>query len=356
MEPIPAVETKPLPVPESRWERVLYLLIVIGLPIICFTLSDVLKPEWQSGKFSDYVTLMLLPGVSIFFFPFIAYAMLCMALLLIAPERFAPRFIVRFGIYTGTVLALQYSILTAGTDFIIISAVSSAILILGKWLLGKLKSTLVAIGIFLLLFILAGIVTMVWRHIDLPQFLFFVLIGILSASPFLCLAVAVLTSIKLLKLYETKSFFFWRGMGLAAWLASYGLAWRFSVLKAIEVYQALPPAPPDCYIATAAARGHKSIVQARPVALQSGLVWVNPQLQYLKCAELALIALVPAIHRPLRRIYDLVGRALAHRLTNSFLADLAYLTLKPFEWLTRFVLKSLIPEIDMVARSLYARK
>lgn len=353
METLSVVETNPLPVPESRWERALYALIVVALPIICFSLSDILKPEWQTGKFSDYTTLMLLPGVSIFFFPFLLYAMVCMALILIVPERFAPSFIVRFGVYTGTLLALQYAILTAGTDFIIVSTVSAVVLILGKWLLGKLKSTFVAIGIVLLLFILTGIGLLIWRQIDFPQLLFLALIAFLSASPFLCLAIAAVTTVKLIRLYETKSFTFVRGASLLTWLASYGFAWRFSILKAIEVYHSLPPQPPDCYIATAAARGHKSLVLAQPVALPTDLLWVNPQLQTLKCAELVLMALLPGLHRPLRKMYDLIGKELARRLTNPYLADLAYLSLKPVEWLVRWVMKAFIPEIDQVARNLY---
>ena len=142
-------------------------------------------------------------------------------------------------------------------------------------------------------------------------------------------------------------------MGLLAWLASYGLAWRFSVLKAIEVYHSLPPQPPDCYIATAAARGHKSLVRAQPVTLPTGLLWVNPQLQTLKCAELVLVALLPRLHRPLRKMYDLVGKALAGCLISPYLSDLAYLGLKPVEWLAWLGMKAFIPEIDQVTRNLY---
>jgi hypothetical protein len=356
MENIPAVETKQLLVPKSRWERALYALIVIVLPILCFSLSffwsDILKPEWQSGEFSDYAMLMILPGATIFFFPFMAYAIVSIVLLQVAPERFAKRFIIRFGIHTGTILALQYAIFTASFTFTI-GLGFAAILFFIKWLLGKIKSRFIATGIVFLLFILAGIGAMLWMHISIPQLSFIGLIAILSASPILCLAITVVTSFKLLKFYKTGAFTFGQGIGLLVWLGSYGLAWRFSVLKAIEVYKSLPPQPPSCYIATAAARGHKSIVRSQPVVLQSGLLWVNLQLQYLKCAELALQALAPKLHHCLRKMYDFVGKAMAGKLKNPSLADLAYLTLKPLEWLTRLVLKVLIPEIDLVARELY---
>jgi len=177
-------------VPESRWERALYALIVIILPVVCFSLSSVLKPEWQSGNLQIMLRCCSYRDRKIFLSTLL-YATLCIALLLIAPERFAPRFIVRFGVYTGTLLALQYALLAAGTDFIVISTVSAAVLIFGKWMLGKLKSRLVAMGIVLLLLILIAIGAMVWRQIEIQQLLFLALIAILSASPFLCLAIAL---------------------------------------------------------------------------------------------------------------------------------------------------------------------
>jgi hypothetical protein len=290
----------------------------------------------------------------VFFFPFLIYAVNCLILLLIAPERYAQHFIVRLGIYTGTLLALQYAILTAATEFAtIISIASAAAVFFAKWLLTKIKPKSTAFGILLLLLLLLAISLSIWGHVEPPQFLFLALIAILSASPFLCLVIAAVTSLKLLKHYEIRIINFRHGVGILAWLGTYGFAWRLSVLKAIEVYHSLPPQPPNCYIATAAARGHRSIVQAQPVLLASGPLWVNPQLQYLKCAELALMVLAPNLHRPLRRIYDIIGKALAQRMTNPFVADLAYLALKPFEWLARLLLKAFIPEIDRYTRLIY---
>ena len=39
------------------------------------------------------------------------------------------------------------------------------------------------------------------------------------------------------------------------------------------------------------------------------------------------------MHRPLRGLYDRVGPSLAAGLTSPWLADLAYVALKPLEWM-----------------------
>jgi hypothetical protein len=80
---------------------------------------------------------------------------------------------------------------------------------------------------------------------------------------------------------------------------------------------------------------------------------VNVQLQVLKCAELALMVVSPRLHGVLRRIYDVVGRSLACRIHNPFMADIAYLLLKPCEWLAELILKMIIPNIDSISKEIY---
>jgi hypothetical protein len=80
---------------------------------------------------------------------------------------------------------------------------------------------------------------------------------------------------------------------------------------------------------------------------------VNGQLQVLKFAELALLAVKPRWHASLRRMYDVVGKSLARRIHSPFLADIAYLLLKPFEWLARWLLKMIVPEVDALAKKIY---
>jgi hypothetical protein len=137
----------------------------------------------------------------------------------------------------------------------------------------------------------------------------------------------------------------------------YAVAWRLSILKMYELYAALPPQPPpDCYIATAAAQGHPQFVGSQVVLRENGKhLQVNRQLQILKCAELALMAMSPSVHKILRHIYDVVGKSLARRMQNPFLADLAFLLLKPWEWCAHSLLKMLIPEINEIAKTIYIK-
>ncbi len=353
LETLPIDEAPPLPVPESRWERALYALVVVVLPMVCFSLSDVLKPEWQSGNFSDYMNLMLIRQVAWFFFPFLIYSVVCLLLLLVAPRRFAAHVTVRFGVYTGVVLALQYVVLALGTHFGMVGTISACILILSQWVYGKVKPGW-RFGYLLILLVLIFITMLIVLHPSLQieslgSFFtsapLWILIVVLAASPGLCFAVMAVTSVKLVKIYKiTPSL--WPATGLITWFAAYAFAWRFSILQAIEIYDSLPKEPPNCYIATASARGHKPIVHSKRLVTTNGAMWVTTQLQVLKCAELALMALAPRLHYVLRAVYDVVGYALAKHITNPFLADLAYLSLKPFEWAATLALKALVPEMD----------
>jgi hypothetical protein len=65
------------------------------------------------------------------------------------------------------------------------------------------------------------------------------------------------------------------------------------------------------------------------------------------------MAVYPRLHKVLRRVYDVVGRALARRLRNPFVADLAYLCLKPVEWIACSALRVVVPEIDIVSKKMY---
>jgi hypothetical protein len=120
---------------------------------------------------------------------------------------------------------------------------------------------------------------------------------------------------------------------MGAWAAAYSLAWVYAVVRAAEVYGKLPKRPPDCFIATAAAKGHPGFVGAVPCLFPSGrVVPVNRQVLRLKRFELELAAVLPRFHRRLRRVYNRLGCSAAARITHPVTADLVYVCLKPFEW------------------------
>ncbi len=346
-----------LPFPTSVWGRVLYGLFVTILPVFSFWATDLLKPEWQNGELSSYIILLLFPQASILFFPLLAYSIVCYLLILLVPARFSQVFVVRAGIYTGILLALQYSIIlftfslgVYSYAIFLIWFVPFIFPLIYRWAVSKWTAVRVNKVMFVLVLASLIIVTLITRG----GTLFLVMIGLTIVAPFWSFLLALQAGTWLYKNYESKLTLY-RGLGLVAWLVTYAIAWRYDILKMYELYAALPPQPPpDCYIATAAAQGHPRVVGSRLVQRADGKsMQVNGQLQVLKFAELALLAVNPRWHTALRRFYDVVGKSLARRIHNPILADFAYLMLKPFEWLARWLLKVVVPEIDALTEKIY---
>lgn len=346
----PQLPTLPL----SSVQKFLYGFIVIAAPIFNFSLIELLKPEWQDGKFTSYLYLFLLPEASWGIFPLLLYAVLSY-LLLLWDNEFADSMIIRLGIYGGTLLALQYSILSFITTFspspVVLAVLLAyfAPLILPKlhsWLRPQLDKLFKRYRLAMIIIILIIIALVLWGF-------FFVLAIFGIASPFWSFLVAFQASRWLLKHYETK-FSFTKGFGVVAWLSAYAFALRFNILKMFELYNALPTEPPNCYIATAAAKGHPNFVGSREVTLANGKsMRVNRQLQRLKAVEIALIGVSGTGHRMMRQVYDVFGKWLAKQVQNPILADIAYLILIPVELISFFVLKSIIPEIQTLSERLY---
>ena len=352
------------PFPTSRWGRIFYGLFIALMPIFAFWVTDFFKPEWQTGEFSDYIILLLFPEASLLFIVLLAYSIVCYCLLLIDLARYSQKPVVRFGTYTGVLLAFQYSILSglffineANTGweslyFLVLWVLPIVIpkvyrFLVNRWRATAVNATLVGLAAFLVL--ISAVMT---RSPLFPGV--FILAGLTIAAPFWCFLMTLRAALWLLKEYEFK-LTLPGGIGLATWIAGYVAAWRFDILKMYELYAALPPQPPpDCYIATAAARGHPQVVGSWIVECAHGeILPVNEQLQILKCAELALMAVQPRLHKRVRRAYDVVGKALAEKMGNAFFADAAYLLLKPWAWLARGILRRIVPEIDSIASKIY---
>ncbi len=350
-----------LPFPRAAWGRVIYGLYITVLPSFAFYATSLFKPEWQSGQLSDYVILFLFPEASLLFFFLLAYSVICYLLLLIAPARYSQFFLVRCGIYIGILLALQYSILLA---LFLVKELSISIFVLlllwifpiiylaiYRWAVARWTTRNANIFLFILVPAALLIALLIFTR---ENVLLFIMITLTMSAPFWSLLLSLRAALWLFKNYETR-LTLPRGLELTAWLAAYAFAWRFDILKMYELYAALPTQPPgNCYIATAAARGHPRFVQSWTVRCADGKsMQVNAQLQRLKCAELALMAVSPGLHKPLRRIYDVVGKYLARWIQNPWLADIAYFLLKPCEWFAGFLLKIMIPEIDSISKKMY---
>ncbi len=342
--------------PVRGWWKVFYAAFLIVIPSFSFFAVEALKPEWQSGDLEAYIPLLMHPEAAVFFLFLIAYSILSYILLLFNAERFAGSFAVRLGIYTGVLLALQYSILLG--LYLFKTPSSFGILLVWflplyfpkfyRWALAKWVARYISLWIvaFVLIAYLV-IASFVREQAFLPVFL--VLLGIFASGPFWSFLIALQASFWLLKYHETE-FILPRGLGVTAWVASYIAAWRYDILKMHEMYAALPPVPPDCYIATAAAHGHPAIVGSWKVNLANGKsLQVNRQLQIFKSAELALIAVTPRLHKLLRKLYDAIGKPLARTIRHPLTADAAYLLLKPFEWTAGFILRRFVPEYESIS-------
>lgn len=358
---------KAMPIPDSPAGRISYGVVVTVLPMICFSFIRLFEPDWQSGRLSDYVALFLSPEASWVFFPLIAFSSIALICLLANPERYPGIFVIRLGVYTGAVLALQYTLLVLALfpeldvlKVLIPIWVSPLVAIPAyRFLVKRLRSRTVnaiLIGLVALLYLWAVVPSLDLRGwgalLDPPYFL----AGIAAAgAPFWSLLIMGALAVHLLQYYET-GLTLRRGLGLLAWLSGFVLVWRIAVLRTLELYADLPTSPPDCYVATAAARGHPRFVGSRAVRLENGrCLRVNAQLQHLKSAELALLAVAPRLHARLRRIYDAVGGMLARLLAHPLPADAAYLLLKPFEWIAMFMLGMIVPEINSISRKLYIK-
>ena len=112
-----------------------------------------------------------------------------------------------------------------------------------------------------------------------------------------------------------------------------------SIHRGLADYAALPPSEGDCFVATAASRGHRAL-------MGEGAGTLTRQLRTFKAGELALEAARPGWHRALRRVYDRCGPMAARRLTGPWRADLAYLLLAPAAALVRLVLAVALPGWD----------
>lgn len=345
-----------LPFPTAWWGKILYGLFLTVIPAFSFWVVPALGPEWQDGKLSSYIALLLLPEASWLFFLLLGFSIISYWFLLFSSNHFAESFTIRLGIYTGVALALHYSLLV-----FIYSVDSGSFILIPVWFFTILFYYLVAKRLtvpkignpWLWIVLVSGLIIVVIKRDNL---LFLALLFLVMVAPLVSLLIALRVAFWLFEKHEAPKINVSHGLGITVWIITYAAAWRYDIMKMFELYQALPTKPPqDCYIATAAAQGHPRFVGSHPVHRADGLsMRVNGQLQHLKCAELALMAVSPRVHGVLRKIYDVAGKFLAQRMTNPFVADVAYLLLKPAEWFAIFVLRWIIPEIETIASEMYS--
>jgi len=336
------------------------------LPIVCFGFSFAgfpFGPDWQSGHFEDYVRLFLWARSAWPFFPLLIYSMLCMFRVCKNPQRNAVRPFYRLGIYGGIILAAQFCaimVISFGGDLdegaIRVIGAGAIATLIPAGLLGLLNFCFRRFGLARVWQVIAGIVgapILVGLLIS-PNTVGAAIVGAglssLVIAPGWTLATYITVAILMRRRFPSDagaSMIFL----LPGWLTAYAATWALAIQQAIQAYHALPTTRPShCYIASAAARGHRRFVRARGTC--DGAI-VNDQLQRLKCGEIALATLVPRLHRVLRAIYDRIGPTMAAALVHPLLADLAYVLLKPAEWITLLLLRRTIKHFDHLVAGIY---
>ena len=97
--------------PSSKPVGLATLFAGVVLPLICFAISYPDRPDWQSGQPTAYAQLLLAHKESAPLYPFLLYCMTSMVLLFANPARFRENAWVRFGIFSGVLLAAEYWVL-----------------------------------------------------------------------------------------------------------------------------------------------------------------------------------------------------------------------------------------------------
>lgn len=351
----------------SPKDRGLIVLTGILLPPVCFLLYFL----FRNGHFSKEDGLgCLLAG----------FSAVCAGLLVYDAPRFMKHVVIRFGIYSGIPVSLIYAIANGwtlcremswiGPLFVVGSILvpwGCHRLIRRKWhgrtLMGGMVYWVFAwmlscvVAVFAIMIVAA---ILHWNRagsleaapLAMLFSLFFILMCSLAFAPFWTLLTFVFLSARLWRHPGREIGNMCAGIsGVAAWTGAYAVAWRAGVTQATEIHRALNP---GCFVATAAARGHRRFVGSWPTAWRGEPGGrANRQLVTFKCFELAMRMLSPAFYRVFRKIYDTCGYPLSRLIVHPVLSDMVFVLLKPPEWGARFVLRVIIPDFESLAANMY---
>ena len=115
--------------------------------------------------------------------------------------------------------------------------------------------------------------------------------------------------------------------------------WGLSLYLSKEEYNSLATSP-QCFVVTAAGRGHSAVVgpfitierrgESRQVNQQLVLFWRFEELWSQR---------TPRLHRLFRHGYNVAGPFIARRIQGKWTADVVYLALKPVEMLVQYVMR-----------------
>jgi len=345
---------RPSVVKLSVRSRIVLWLYGFMMPLFCLAVSfsgftGSLDQPWQSGSIDIYAAMLLRPLSWMWFTPWLLLSLISLTIWTYQPLT-ATRWWIRFGLYSGVILALQFWI----------------IVLLQTYFLSPFIAAFVWPSIFVISLLLTGIGKhykrfQIWHLLCLTTIvavvaavlqilptgaagaLILVPMVILAAAPTLNLIAYVQAAVivsRIDKRLDGKLL-----PMLIGWTFGWLLSWRLAVQAMLDQYSRLPVNDPNCYFANAAAHAHVCLGGSRRRLTPSGddsastaTAEVTLAMKRLKFLELALMATAPRVHRSIRRFYDRWGEPAARFCANhGWFADLTCIALKPVEGLAEAV-------------------
>lgn len=315
-----------------------------------------LSGNWQSGEFSSYVQLFMSGWSLAYSLPFFLFSMAGLIAILIRHDNRSFLW-VRAAIYSGVVLAtINLILLMSPTLWFSPAAalVAGPTLAAAVWLLsksGKIVPKRFGIRYLMILTLLIAVmvrfINLYWLFETAQIYSIICLVTLFIAGTTLnwityCrVAFAIFNDGQKQENPIPKNI--WKLLSTAiVWFAAYGFMIRSAIERTLLEYENLPTQSPDCYVCSAAAHGHPWWVGTKRVVTPGGVVRLNRQMQRLKMLELSLTVMCPRIHRLTRFVYDFIGPILAKMCAaNRWIADAAFIMLKPVEWLASLLAFSL---------------
>ncbi len=266
---------------EKSWRRFFIgfglVLVVVMLPLFVYLLSSFMVPEWKGGCRHGWLDCFMLGKLALA--PLVLWATAALYAVEVLRVQNKTRPWIVLGLFAGAL-------------------VSGGCLGLGLWIATGANG-----GGEMCLWFLVPLYVFIWHTVRAHQ---------------------------LLRAANT-SF-----IALLATVASTVPFWIVSFWWAKKTYFDLPDQAPTCFVVTAAGRGHERIVGPfMEIQRRGERRRVNQQLVTFWQFENLWSARAPRSHAAFRRIYNRIGPVIAGKINSPLTADVAYVVLKPFEFVAR---------------------
>lgn len=338
--------------------RVVLWLYGFVMPLICFAIATAtdayfVDQPWQSGETSMYAAMLLRPRAWLPFAPWLLISLCSFAWWTYQPNA-ARKLWVRFGLYSGVVLAFQFwSIILFSHG--VISLIAAAFVLPTIFALSLFIASIAAHYKRFQIWHLLVLTTVVAVFAAATQVMPSYVLSTALAAPLFALAAA--PTLNLIAYIRAASIvgqtdssrpdpLRWLWAMFAAWTLGWLVSWRFAVQAMLDEYSRLPVSNPNCYFANAAACAHAWLGGQRrereapraPGSACSTPLSATLAMKRLKFLELVLSATAPRLQRLVRRYYDRWGEPAAEYCRqHPWFADLTCLALKPVEGVAEIV-------------------